>query len=386
MSMGPLRLLLLQATPFCNLNCSYCYLPDKSIKRRMSLDVIEKSVERIAASGLMHKEFSVVWHAGEPLAAGIKFYQEADEAIRRKLPPGVSFKHCLQTNGTLITKEWCALFKALPMNVGVSVDGPAALNDKFRVDRRGKGSLSQIERGMSCLQEAEISFHTISVVTKEAVKQAEAIFHYLYSWGPDCMGFNVEEIEGVHASSSLQSVTEAEFGAFMNRMHELSFEVGEPNLVREFRSAHAAIMGSVRKMPRVPPMENNPLSIINVDVDGNFSSFSPELLGMKHESYGDFILGNFLHSGIEELMTSPKFQRMTAEIQAGVQACQASCEYFHFCGGGAPSNKLFENGSFDSAETLHCRMTKKVVTDIVLGRMETMLAHDLPAEYAELMA
>jgi uncharacterized protein len=184
----------------------------------------------------------------------------------------------------------------------------------------------------------------------------------------------------------LQSVTEEEFGDFMRRMHELSFEVGEPNLVREFRSAHAAIMGSVRKMPRVPPMENNPLAIINVDVDGNFSSFSPELLGMKHESFGDFILGNFLHSGIEELMTSPKFQRMTQEIQAGVKACQASCEYFHFCGGGAPSNKLFENGSFQSAETLHCRMNKKVVTDIVLSRMETMLAHDLPGEYAELMA
>jgi uncharacterized protein len=133
-------------------------------------------------------------------------------------------------------------------------------------------------------------------------------------------------------------------------------------------------------------MESHPLAIINVDVDGNFSSFSPELLGMKHESYGDFILGNFLQSGIEELKQSPKFQRMTQEIQAGVKACQASCDYFHFCGGGAPSNKLFENGSFHSAETLHCRMTKKVVTDIVMKRMETILAHDMPAEFAELMA
>jgi uncharacterized protein len=384
--MGPLRLLILQATPFCNLNCSYCYLPDKTIRRRMSLDVIEKTVERIAASGLIHKEFSVVWHAGEPLAAGKKFYQEADAAIRRKLPADVKFKHCLQTNGTLIDKEWCALFRDLPINVGVSVDGPAFINDKFRVDRRGKGSLSQIERGLQHLQEAGIVFHTISVVTKDAVQQADAIFQYLYRWRPDCMGFNVEEIEGVHASSSLQSVTESEFGQFMQRMHELSFAMGEPNLVREFRSAHAAIMGSVRKIPRVPPMENNPLSIINVDIEGNFSSFSPELLGMKHESFGDFILGNFLHNGIEELMQSPKFQRMTQEIQAGVRACQASCEYFHFCGGGAPSNKLFENGSFHSAETLHCRMTKKVVTDIVLSRMENMLAHGLPAEYAELLA
>ncbi len=384
--MGPLRLLILQATPYCNLNCSYCYLPDKTIRRRMGLDVIEKSVERIVASGLIQKEFSVVWHAGEPLAAGIRFYREADAAIRKHIPPGIQFKHCLQTNGTLINKEWCQLFKELPIHVGVSIDGPSFINDRFRVDRRGQGSLAQIERGMACLQEAGITFHTISVVTKEAVQQPTAIFRYLHSWGPDCLGFNVEEIEGVHATSSLQSVTEEEFGQFMQTMHELSFEVGQPNLVREFRSAHTAIMGSVRKLPRVPPMENNPLAIINVDVDGNFSSFSPELLGMKHPSYGDFILGNFLQSGIDELLQSPKFQKMTQEIQAGVKACQASCEYFHFCGGGAPSNKLFENGSFNSAETLHCRMTRKVVTDIVLSRMESMLAHDLPDDIAELMA
>jgi uncharacterized protein len=352
----------------------------------MSLDVIEQSVARIAASGLIHKEFSVVWHAGEPLAAGTKFYRDADAAIRKQLPADIQFKHCLQTNGTLINQEWCELFQELKINVGVSVDGPAVLNDKYRVDRRGKGSLAQIERGMRFLQEADISFHTISVVTKDAVTEPDAIFHYLYQWRPECIGFNVEEIEGVHASSSFESVTEAEFGQFMMRMHELSFEVGEPNLVRELQHAHHAVIGSLRKLPQISGMESHPLAIINVDVDGNFSSFSPELLGMKHESYGDFILGNFLQSGIEELKQSPKFQRMTQEIQAGVKACQASCDYFHFCGGGAPSNKLFENGSFHSAETLHCRMTKKVVTDIVMKRMETILAHDMPAEFAELMA
>jgi uncharacterized protein len=384
--MGPLRLLILQATPFCNLNCTYCYLPDKTIRRRMSLEVIEQSVKRIVASGLIHKEFSIVWHAGEPLAAGMKFYRDADAAIRKIVPAEVKFKHCLQTNGTLINQEWCTLFKELPISVGVSVDGPAFINDKFRVDRRGKGSLAQIEQGVAHLRNAGLPFYTISVVTKDAVQQPDAIFHYLYQLGPECIAFNVEEIEGVHETSSLQSVTVEEFGRFMERMHELSFEVGQPNLVREFRQSHAAIMGSVRKTSRTMGMESNPLAIINVDVDGNFSSFSPELLGMKHPAYGDFILGNFLHSGIEELKESAKFKQMSREIEAGVKACQASCEYFHFCGGGAPSNKLYENGSFNSAETLHCRMTKKVITDIVLSRMETMLAHDLPAEYAELMA
>lgn len=382
--MGPLRLLILQATPYCNLDCSYCYLPDKTIRKRLSMAVIESAVRNIQKSGIIKNEFSVVWHAGEPLAAGIKFYRDAHAVIRKELPPEITVKHCLQTNGTLIDKDWCDLFKELNIQVGVSVDGPAFINDLYRKDRSGKGSLLRIMKGISHLQENHIPFHTISVLTKEAVKVPEDIFWFLHGLNPHSIAFNVEEIEGVHESSSLTSVTEQEFGSFMERIHELSFLVNKPNFVREIRNAHIAVMASVMKVPKTLPMENNPLSIINVDIHGNFSTFSPELLGMKHPSHGDFIFGNFLQSGLESLQESAKFKEITQLIMQGVRKCQTSCEYFHFCGGGAPSNKLFENGTFDSAETMHCRMTKKVVTDIVLNRMESMISRDNPKEYAAL--
>lgn len=384
-TMGPLRLLILQATPFCNLACTYCYLPDKSIKKRMPLQVIEASLQKIIAAGLIDEEFSVVWHAGEPLAAGTRFYREADALIRKTLPDGIRFKHCIQTNGTLIDDAWCELFKELNVQLGVSVDGPAFINDKFRVDRKGEGSLARVLSGIDCLKRHDISFHTISVITKDAVQEPEPIFHFLRGLGAESIAFNVEEIEGVHASSSLSLVAEEEFGHFMRRMHELSFASGDPNYVRELRQAHLAVVGSLMQMPHTLTMETNPLAIINVDINGNFSSFSPELLGMKHEAYGDFILGNFLESGIEELKLSPKFKRMTDAIIEGVKKCEASCPYFHFCGGGAPSNKLFENGSFDSAETMHCRMNKKVLTDIVLARMEQMVAHEVPEDLAAML-
>lgn len=383
--MGPLRLLILQATPFCNLACTYCYLPDKSIKKKLPMNVIEASLQKILQAGLIDEEFSVVWHAGEPLAAGTRFYREADALIRKTLPQGIRFKHCIQTNGTLIDDAWCALFQDLNVQLGVSVDGPAFINDKYRVDRRGQGSLEKVLEGINCLRRNNISFHTISVITKDAVQEPDAIFHFLRQLGPESIAFNVEEIEGVHASSSLTSVSTAEFGLFMRRMHELSFEINDPNYVRELRQAHMAVVGSLINMPHSLTMETNPLAIINVDIHGNFSSFSPELLGMKHAEYVDFILGNFLESGIEELKLSPKFRRMTGDIIEGVKKCEAQCEYFHFCGGGAPSNKLFENGSFDSAETMHCRMNKKVVTDIVLERMEQMVAHEVPRDLAEIL-
>ncbi len=384
--MGPLKLLILQATPFCNLACTYCYLPDKSIKKRLAMEVIEKSVQKIVQAGLIDREFSVVWHAGEPLAAGIKFYRAADAIIRQNLPEGISFKHCIQTNGTLITPEWCDLFKELNVHVGVSVDGPAFINDAYRLDKTGKGTLERVIAGVQHLRDKDVSFHTISVVTKDAVKVPDAIFHFLHSLGPDDIAFNVEEIEGVHDTSSISSVTADELGAFMKRLYELSFAMGSPNFVREIRNAHHAVMGSVMNLPFTLPMESNPLAIINVDIDGNFSSFSPELLGMKHDQFGDFVFGNFLTSGIEELKESAKFKEIATQIIDGVKKCEAECDYFHFCGGGSPSNKLYENGSFNSAETMHCRMTKKVVTDVVLQRMEAMIEHDIPAEYASILA
>ena len=61
---------------------------------------------------------------------------------------------------------------------------------------------------------------------------------------------------------------------------------------------------------------------------------------------------------------------MADEIDAGIQQCKAECSYFTVCGGGAPANKVFENGSFASAETLACRLGRKAVTDFVLGMIE----------------
>jgi uncharacterized protein len=65
---------------------------------------------------------------------------------------------------------------------------------------------------------------------------------------------------------------------------------------------------------------------------------------------------------------------MTADIDAGIALCRDRCEYFSVCGGGEPVNKLFENGSFASSETVYCRMTKMRATDLVLDRLERVEA------------
>jgi radical SAM protein with 4Fe4S-binding SPASM domain len=120
--------------------------------------------------------------------------------------------------------------------------------------------------------------------------------------------------------------------------------------------------------------ENEPLAILNFDYEGNISTFSPELLTMTHPQYGHFKFGNVFGGTLEEMLTAQKFGDMNAHIQRGVSRCRASCQYFAFCRGGAPSNKLWENNAFDSTETMRCKLGKQAIVDAVLDHLESRSA------------
>src|SRR5213082_899634 len=93
---GPLELLVVQPTPFCNINCSYCYLPDRQSTRRMSLETLEQTFAWVFASGLVREPFTLLWHAGEPLVVPLTFYEEAIRLLDRSNQSGIPVHHCFQ--------------------------------------------------------------------------------------------------------------------------------------------------------------------------------------------------------------------------------------------------------------------------------------------------
>ena len=139
--------------------------------------------------------------------------------------------------------------------------------------------------------------------------------------------------------------------------------------MREFDSSLAAIRAG--GMGDRAGQQTTPMSIISVDCRGNFSSFSPELLGLSHERYEGFSFGNVTHDSFDSMLENETFKIVAQDIEAGVRRCRETCEYFPWCGGGAPVNKLFENGSFESTETMFCRLSKKAVFDVVLEKLES---------------
>ncbi len=376
---GPLELLVIQPTPFCNLDCSYCYLPDRSDKRRMSREMLQRTFDWVFASGLVREPFTLLWHAGEPLVVPIDFYEDAVSMLEAVKPPQLEVHHSFQTNATLIDEAWCAFIQRHGIHMGVSLDGPAFLHDRYRRTRQQKGTLDQVLRGIHLLHDHCIPFHVLSVITAESLNYADELFDFYCEHGITNVGFNVEEIEGPHTNSSMQAVGMQErFREFFARFVDLAYSVDPPLEVREFETSVECILGA-RFQKNSRTQENKPWAIVNVDCAGNFSTYSPELLGNSGLPYGDFALGNVTTDRLEDVLASPRFRRMEADVQRGVAQCHASCAYFAFCGGGPPANKFFERGTFATTETLSCRLQKQVCIDVTLDQLEHTKAAVTPA-------
>ncbi len=372
---GPINLVVIQPTSFCNLNCDYCYLPHRHLRNLLSLDLIEPIFEKIFTSSFFRGDFNICWHAGEPLTVPISFYETAFAKIQKINDKYNSKKftidHSFQTNATLITQAWCDFFKQHPVHVGVSLDGPAFLHDAHRANRRGGGSHELTMRGLRYLQQNKIPHNIICVITKDSLNYADEIFDFFIENGIRDVGFNMEETEGVNQSSSLEGQEiETAYRHFIQRFWDLTAQSKGEFQLREFETLGSLIYNE----DRLNSTEmNHPFAIVNVDSQGNFSTFDPELLSVKTKEYGDFIFGNLLEDTLESACYRDKFFEIYQDLTAGINLCRNTCAYFGICGGGAGSNKYWENGTFNSAETNTCRYRIKILTDIVLESLENSL-------------
>ena len=365
-----IELLVVQPTPFCNIDCRYCYLPDRTNKAVVAPETLKNLFSQVFSSGWCGDGFSVVWHAGEPLVLPISFYRETFAMIDALKPAGLRMHHSFQTNGTLIDDDWCKFIAAAGVKVGVSVDGPRQFHDRNRVTRSGRGTFDRTLAGIKRLQQHGVAFHVISVLTAESLAAPAEMFDFYLSEGIDQVCFNVEESEGDHRSTSFaQTGIENAYYQFLGEFWRLSAQhPGKIQFIREIDDAQRNIF-----RPQGVTFSNQlvtPFAITSMDWTGNIATFSPELLGLKNAEYDNFVLGNINRDRLVDLAERPLLARMKKDIDAGVALCEQRCEYFSICGGGEPVNKLFENGSFASAETTYCRMTKMRATDLVLDRLE----------------
>ena len=351
---------VLQPTPFCNIDCRYCYLPDRTDLTVMKRETVTAVFERIFSSGWASPYLTVIWHAGEPMVLPVSYYETAFSAIEALRPPALTIHHAIQTNGMLLTPEWCTFLKQWDVGLGVSIDGPRELHDANRT-----------LAGVRLLRREGVPFHIISVLSSQSMGTAQELLDFYEAEGIEDVCFNVDESEGAHVSPLLtDGGARADFHVFLEQFWILSRRTCRVRFIREIDGMLSRVFRPDGTTVHNEQVE--PFAMINVDCRGNVSSFSPELLGLKHPDYNDFIVGNVHTDTLQVMRESAAMRAMTRDIAAGVTKCEQECGYFSVCGGGSPINKISENGTFASARTAFCSLVHMVPTDLILGALDRL--------------
>jgi len=178
----------------CNLDCTYCFYLEKErlypgvTDFRMSEATLENYTRQHIAQQDT-PEITFTWQGGEPTLLGVKFFQRALELQRQYCPPGRTIANSLQTNGTLLNEDWCRLFHEHKFLIGLSIDGPRELHDRYRVNKGGRPTFDAVFRGMQLLQKHQVDFNTLTVVNREVAQHPLEVYRFLKQCGVEFLQF-----------------------------------------------------------------------------------------------------------------------------------------------------------------------------------------------------
>ena len=189
----PLYVMLKPAGAHCNLACKYCYYLEKNNlyqntpRHLMSDEMLEQFTrEYIEAQTMPQVLFT--WHGGEPLMRSIDFYKKA-LALQKKYAHGKQIDNVIQTNGTLLTDEWCEFFAKNHWLVGISIDGPQEYHDHYRVTPAGKPSWEKVIQGISLLKKHRVEWNAMAVVNAYNAEHPLEFYHFFRDNGCQYLQF-----------------------------------------------------------------------------------------------------------------------------------------------------------------------------------------------------
>lgn len=381
-SILPVEMIVLQGTPLCNLNCSYCDLSpvSRKLSHRMPIPMIGKLFSQIKQLGLLADEVSIVWHSGEPLSLPPEYYDEAIQLILAlnndglRTPAKILFD--FQTNATLIDDKWCDFFVRHRdhMRLGVSCDGPRELHDSMRVNWSGRGSHAQTVRGMDLLAERGIAFNVIAVVTAKTLAQPHDFFDFFLERADSLTDFHFNILAN-HADGGPQigysREDDRKYAEFYHAMLSLAHSPKGRNLpVRNFSQT----LGRIRAAAGAQTVDfvrvgTAPLRQLNCDARGEITTFyaglNAEFLANLYDDGKGLSLGNIEEQSLAEMLGGQKLERMMDDFDKSHHHCAQNCDYYAMCPGGFELTQLVENGAFASGETTECVIHVKTLTDAV---------------------
>lgn len=178
--------------PICNLDCKYCfYLEKENLYQTSNFEMSPKVLEEFIKQKIeSHKAPAVnfAWQGGEPTLLGVNYFKKIVE-FQKKYSDGKKIENTFQTNGVLLDDEWCEFFAENRFLIGLSIDGPRELHDKYRVNKGDKPTFNQVMRGLEFLKKHKVDFNTLTVVHDHNSHYPLEVYRFLKEIGSGFMQF-----------------------------------------------------------------------------------------------------------------------------------------------------------------------------------------------------
>lgn len=346
----PLYVMLKPIGAHCNLACDYCYYLEKAKlyddvpKHVMSEELLEEFVRQYIGAQTM-SEVLFTWHGGETLMRPLSFYKKAME-LQRKYAGGRRIDNCIQTNGTMLTDEWCRFFRENNWLVGVSIDGPQEFHDEYRKNRAGAPSFHKVMKGIELLNKHGVEWNAMAVVNDFNADYPLDFYHFFKEIGCRYIQFTpiVERIRKhndgrhlAHISDSEEcpladfSVTPEQWGNFLCTIFDewVRHDVGEV-FVQIF---DATLCNWVGHAPGVCTMARSCGHAAVMEFNGDVYS-------CDHFVFPEYKLGNIRNQTLTQMLYSPRQDDFGAmKINSLPRQCR-ECKYLFACYGECPKNRF----------------------------------------------
>src|SRR5438552_3000937 len=219
-------LLIKPASAVCNLDCEYCFYLDRAADpygalpgRRMTLDTLERLVDTYLFYS--YPNSVLAFQGGEPTMAGLPFFEKLVKFEQRDGRTGQSVSNALQTNATLIDKNWCDLFRQYQWLLGVSLDGPEDVNDLYRFNKEKHGTWKRVMQSIELLTVNKVEFNILCVLSTANVEKPKELYRFYRSLGIDNIQFiPLAEFDG-NGNRLPFTITPQQYGRFMVEVFEL---------------------------------------------------------------------------------------------------------------------------------------------------------------------
>ena len=358
----------------CNLDCKYCFYLDKEsmfasgTRFRMSDEVLEAYV-RQQIEAQRGPEIQFAWQGGEPTLMGVEFFEKAAD-FQRKYAGGRTVRNAFQTNGTLLDDAWGRFLKRENFLVGVSIDGPQALHDSYRVDKGGKPTFDRVMNGLEVLKQHNVDFNTLTVVHRESARQPLEVYQFLKEIGSGFLQFiplvdrlpdAASESKGLtHAPPPKPGTTESQvtrwsvvpsdYGEFLVTIFDewVRRDVGKV-FVQLFDVSLGIWLGHPAGLCLFRETCGDAVAL----------EHNGDVFSCDHFVYPEYKLGNLLNSSLGDLVRGPQ-QRAFGEAKSStLPAYCRACDVRFACNGECPKNRFVHTSDGEPGLNYLCPAYKR---------------------------